>query len=141
MAFELDYDALDGRPANGSYWTPVQINIGAADQTGYLVFYGYASAEMRKANRPIAGAVKDYAFTPEEFAAAQALVLNALFPDGVKPTTTLYEVLARFAYGVALNRKDVRDPILDDNGEQKKDDEGNLLWSEPRSFFEEAQHV
>ena len=61
---------------------PVQINIGVADQTGKLTFYGYASpATQRRWKSAVPGAVKDYSFTPEQFKDAQRMLLTEFFPE------------------------------------------------------------
>ena len=131
MAFQMDIEAADGTVRPGAYWVPVQINIGAADKTGQLTFYAYSSAaNMDEGKAPIAGAVKSYTFTPEEFMAAQMMPMSTLFPDGITGNNIMYEVLARFAYYVAQARKDVDSGTVDANG--------NPVM---RSFFEAATHV
>ena len=125
MAFKMAIEAADGRTVEDAYWIPAQINVGVADKGGNITFLAYSSPEAMDAGKaPIAGAVKSYAFTPDEFNAATQLPMSALFPQGISGENILYEVLGRFAYGVALSRQDV------------ENEDGTM-----RSFFENAENV
>jgi hypothetical protein len=46
MAFIMAHSAF-GTNFDQSYWRPVQVNLGIADQNAHIIFYGYASAQAR----------------------------------------------------------------------------------------------
>jgi hypothetical protein len=158
MAIKQAFEALDGRQIDNCYWTQGQINIGVLDETGQITMVGHADGAARAAGKaPVAGAMRPYPFSREQFYAAQltdiaefypeweTLTLADIFPDqdlgaagsitikqiaDLLPHFKLYDVLARFGYREVKMRKDV------DTGE--KDEDGKPIMV---SFFAEAEDV
>lgn len=86
MAMKKAYNDAFGNSYTDSYWRIVQINIGVADNTGMVVFYGYKDAASRAANKQSIGS-KSYSLTKEEF---QAMMVQHLTPGGPNLMQALY---------------------------------------------------
>lgn len=115
MAIAKTVEAADGQQILGAYWAPAQINIAVLDGSGQITFYAHVSTQAKAEGKaPISGAVKTYPFTRQQFMAAQAMLLTDLIPEGITPTTRLYDVLGHFAYSIARQTKDT--PVIDATG-------------------------
>lgn len=66
MAMKRSYEDQYGNSYTDSYWRIVQINVGVADRTANIVFYGYKDAASREANKQSIGS-KSYSVSGAVF--------------------------------------------------------------------------
>jgi hypothetical protein len=105
MAKQQSFTTDSGVTLEECYWRVAQINIGVADMSAYILFYGYADAAKRAAGKkPIPGAQKVYQISGATFAAyyAQEVAKN--------------KNLAEIAYAVAMETKDTPSGEVDEQG-------------------------
>ncbi len=122
MALIQDFTDLSGVTHTQAHFRCVQINIGAADKSIALTFYGYKDLpSFGSGKQPLVGAQKSYVISGAEF---MAVAMAA--PSGA----TLYAALANAAETHALATLDV------DSGEV--DSSGNPIKV---SFFQNATQV
>ena len=98
MAFQQDFTTADGIEVVGAYWRIVQLNISVADTSATFTLYAYKDQAARNAKKyPLAGGVKMYSLSSEEFL---AMYQQHIAPGGPN--------LLVQCYTYARNKKDVK---------------------------------
>jgi len=117
MAKAMHYIDASGNEVATSYWRIVQINLGIADRSGRVVFYGYKDQAARLSGKqPLPGAVKEYSVSGDTFDAMMAAYLAGQSGN-----------LMQACYKLAMDTKDV---VVDPEDPEKN-----------TSFFEGAEDL
>lgn len=103
MAKQMSYTDDKGNFYPQAYFRPVQINMGIADKSAYVVFYGYKDAAARQAGKALC-VQKIYSISNEKYADYfSPIALDTLNP-------------IKQSYKLCIEIKDVESGQLDVNG-------------------------
>lgn len=86
MAIDIPFEDDRGNEYDSTYWVPVQVNLGIADGSGVVTFYGYKDEAAKDAKKTPVGS-KQYILTKEQVDA-------------------LYQVIGKDVYALATDTKD-----------------------------------
>lgn len=107
MAWKQSFTDASGNECTEAYWQAVQVNVGRADRTCYIVFYAYKDASAKALNKaPLIGAIKTYTISGDDF---DDFYAKHIAPGGPN--------LLQMVYGYSKEKKDVDTGQKDENGE------------------------